>query len=163
MRKAMGKNQENNRNELRVEKKSEKAAEKKAERKSRTSGFNKTIIIGRLGQDPELKSSPNKVDFAHFSMCNSSIVNGNESVQWHRIRAFGRQAQLCHKYLRKGDLCCVEGRIDIQTYEKDGVSIKSHAIIADRVVFLGSKRREQAPKSNESGGTIEFYDASDYA
>lgn len=159
----MKKNQDQKINETKCEQPAETVVEKKSEKKSRSTGFNKTIIIGRLGQAPELKSSPDKVDFANFSMCNTSIVNGNESIQWHRIRAFGRQAQLCHKYLRKGDLCCVEGRIDIQTYEKDGVSVKTHAIIADRVVFLSSKRREQTPKSDENGGNVELNNAHDSA
>ena len=89
----MKKNQDQKINETKCEQPAETIVEKKSEKKSRSTGFNKTIIIGRLGQDPELKSSPDKVDFANFSMCNTSIVNGNESIQWHRIRAFGRQAQ----------------------------------------------------------------------
>lgn len=117
--------------------------------KSRTWGLNKTIVIGRLGFDPELKSGT-KSDYTIFSLCNSTIVDGKENVQWHRICAFGKQAQLCHQYLRKGDLCCVEGRIDCKTYDSDGGPRTMHSIVAERVVFLSSKRRQnQNQKRND--------------
>ncbi len=136
---------------------------KKYDKKSRSTGFNKTIIIGRLGQDPELKSNPEKIDYANFSICNATIVNGNESIQWHKIRAFGKQAVLCNQYLRKGDLCCVEGRIDIQTYEKDGIQHKTHSIIADRVVFLSPKRRDASVKPQDQSDVAFGADAQDTA
>ena len=57
--------------------------------------YNKTILIGRLGADPELKTG-GKSDYANFSICNSSVdKEGREEVQWHRVKAFGKQAHLC--------------------------------------------------------------------
>lgn len=101
--------------------------------------LNKAIIVGRLGKDPELRQGP-KFQYADFDISNTSFSNGQEEVQWHRIRSFGRQAEIVHEYLHKGDLCCIEGRIDDQTYEKDGEKRFSQSIIAERITFLSTKR-----------------------
>ena len=97
--------------------------------------FNRPIIIGRLGQDPELKG-----DVAMFTVSNSTIRDGVEEVMWHKIRAFGNQAKLCVEYLHKGDLCCIEGTLSNHTYEKDGKVHHSQSIIVERITFLASKR-----------------------
>ena len=104
--------------------------------------FNHTVIIGRLGKEPEMITTANGTDITTFNLANNVYVGGKEETQWHTIKAFGRQAQICQKYLKKGDLCCVEGHIDIRTYERDGISHKSITIIAERVVFLQSKRTQ---------------------
>ena len=78
--------------------------------------FNKTILIGRLGRDPELFHS-DKTDYVH----------------------------LCHEYLHKGDLCCIEGRLDSSFYEKDGVRKHSQSVIAEHITFLPSRRQTQPP------------------
>ena len=55
--------------------------------------FSKTIIIGRLGNDPELKQS-HKTQYTRFSISDAQTRDGQERVQWHQICAFGKQAQL---------------------------------------------------------------------
>lgn len=102
--------------------------------------YNKTIIIGRLGCDPELHKGSD-ADYCNFTVCNSTLKDGVEDVQWHNIAAFGKQAKLCSDYLHKGDLCCIEGRIDRKEYEKDGETKYSAIIIAERITFLSSKRK----------------------
>ncbi len=105
--------------------------------------YNKTILIGRLGADPELKTG-GKSDYANFSICNSTVdKEGHEEVQWHRIKAFGKQAHLCKDHLRKGDLCCVEGRLDARPYEKNGEKRIANAIILEKLTFLTPKRRSE--------------------
>ena len=111
------------------------------------SSFNKTIIIGRLGRDPEVRQGE-KTEFANFSLCHSSTRDGKEVVQWHNIVAFGKQAQICSKYLRKGDLCCVEGHIDARSYEKNGERRTAHSIVLERVTFLSPQRRHEAVKES---------------
>ena len=103
--------------------------------------YNKTILIGRLGADPELKTG-GKSDYANFSICNSSVdKEGREEVQWHRVKAFGKQAHLCKDYLHKGDLCCVEGRLDAHSCEKNGEKRIANSIILEKLTFLTPKRR----------------------
>ena len=99
--------------------------------------FNKTIIIGRLGQEPVFKSGA-KTDTARFTLCNTVVKDGKEDVQWHNIVSFGKQANLVMEHLHKGDLVCIEGRL----HPKAG-------IIAERIVFLSSKKRESKPESVE--------------
>lgn len=101
--------------------------------------MNKTIVIGRLGNEPELQTS-GKVDCCKFTLSNCTIKDGVEEVQWHRIAAFGRTAKVCAENLRKGDLCCIEGRIDSKEYEKDGETRYSAVIIAERITFLSRRK-----------------------
>lgn len=103
--------------------------------------YNKTIIIGRLGNDPELQKG-SKVDYCKFTLSNTVVKDGVEEIQWHQIAAFGKQAKLCSDHLHKGDLVCIEGRIDRKKYEKDGETKSSVTIIAERITFLSSKRKD---------------------
>lgn len=100
---------------------------------------NKTIIIGRLGEDPELKPHSKSEFQTEFNISNTTITDDKEVVQWHKIAAFGKQAKLCAEYLHKGDLCCIEGRLDIDTHTEP---FKRY-IIVERITFLtASKKRE---------------------
>ncbi len=104
--------------------------------------FNTTVIIGRLGNDPEIFKTKNDLEIATFSIAHTEKSGDRENTQWHTIKAFGKQAAACHKYLSKGDLCCIEGRIDIRTYEKDGETRKVQSIIAEHIMFLSPRRRK---------------------
>jgi single-strand DNA-binding protein len=111
-----------------------------------SNSYNKTIIIGRLGHDPELKQGPN-AQYTRFSICHQSVTkDGHEETQWHKVCAFGKQATICHNYLHKGDLCCIEGHLDARSYEKNGEKRVSNDIIAERITFLSTKRRSDGVK-----------------
>lgn len=105
--------------------------------------YNKTIIIGRLGKDPELKKG-SKADYAMFPILNTTFKDGKEEINWHKVAAFGKQAILCHDYLHKGDLCCIEGRIDAREYNGN---IKQ-TIVAERITFLSSRKPQ--PKTEQT-------------
>lgn len=115
-----------------------------------TKSFNKTIIVGRLGDDPEFTETKRfnpetgkPLEIAKFKLSNTVIRDGKEEIQWYNLAAFGKQAILCHDYLHKGDLCCVEGRLDRQHYKsQDGEEIFKTTIIAEHITFLSSKRKE---------------------
>lgn len=104
--------------------------------------YNKTIIISRLGNDPEFHAG-GKADHCKFTLSNSTIKDGVEEVQWHHIAAFGKPAKVCAENLRKGGLCCIEGRIDSKDYEKDGETKYSMLIVAERITFLSRKKALQ--------------------
>ena len=103
--------------------------------------FNRTVIIGRLGKDPEFKHGT-KADYTKFTIYNWTVKDGKEETVWHEIAAFDRQAVLCRDYLHKGELCCIEGRLDETNYEG---KVKQ-TIIAERVVFLSSKKHQNENK-----------------
>lgn len=123
--------------------------------------YNKTIIIGRLGNDPEMTETKSlnletgkPLEIAKFKLSNTVIRDGKEEIQWHDLAAFGRQAILCHDYLHKGDLCCVDGRLDRQHYKsQDGEEIFKTTIIAEHITFLSSSKHKEA--NNEVSGNEE--------
>ena len=108
--------------------------------------YNETVIIGRLGENPELKPH-SKAEFqTQFTISSSTIKDGKEEVIWHRIGAFGKQAKLCADYLHKGDLCCIEGRLDLDTRTEP----YKQYIVAERITFLSaSKKKEIKEVCNE--------------
>lgn len=123
--------------------------------------YNKTIIIGRLGNDPEMTETKSlnletgkPLEIAKLKLSNTVIRDGKEEIQWHDLAAFGRQAILCHDYLHKGDLCCVDGRLDRQHYKsQDGEEIFKTTIIAEHITFLSSSKHKEA--NNEVSGNEE--------
>jgi single-strand DNA-binding protein len=108
------------------------------------SSVNHVIIVGHLGADPELKYTTS----SSKAVCNMRIATKNvykdakeqrhEDVEWHRIVAWGITAENCAKYLKKGSLAYVEGRLKTNTYEKNGQKMYSTDVVAEKVVFLGS-------------------------
>lgn len=123
--------------------------------------YNKTIIIGRLGNDPEMTETKSlnletgkPLEIAKFKLSNTVIKDGKEEIQWYDLAAFGKQAILCHDYLHKGDLCCVEGRLDSHHYKsQDGEEIFKTTIIAEHITFLSSSKHKEA--NNEVSGNEE--------
>ena len=108
------------------------------------SSVNKVIIIGRLGQDPDVKSTQ-----SGQSVCNLSVATDEswtdksgtkqEKTEWHRVVVWGRTAELCGEYLTKGRLVYVEGRLETREWaDKDNNRRFSTEIKADRVQFLDS-------------------------
>lgn len=114
-------------------------------------GLNRTMLIGHLGRDPELRTSANHgVPWATFSLATGrSRKEGDrwvEDTDWHRVKVFGTQAELCQRYLQKGHLVAVEGSIVYDSWTgKDGAKRTTTVIMADRVTFLSKPaQRSQA-------------------
>lgn len=87
--------------------------------------INKVILVGRLGKDPEVKSTPSGTTITKFSMATDEKFTDRsgekqERTEWHNIKAFGKLADICGQYLRKGKLVYVEGSLHYDQYEKDG-------------------------------------------
>jgi single-strand DNA-binding protein len=105
------------------------------------SGMNKVILIGRLGRDPEDRTMPSGTPVAQFSVATNYFrnTNGNRQqfTEWHRVVAFGKTAEHCRQYLRKGRLVCVEGSLRTRTWEKPpGERHHATEVAAARVTFL---------------------------
>lgn len=106
------------------------------------SGVNKAIIVGRLGQDPELKSLQNNQSVATMSIATSEQWTGKdgqkqERTEWHRVVVWGKQAENAAKYLKKGKQVYVEGRLQTRSWEDNGVKKYTTEIVATAVQFLG--------------------------
>ena len=76
-----------------------------------------------------------------------------ERTEWHRIVVWGKLAELCGKYLAKGRQVYVEGRLQTNSYEKNGVKMYSTEIVANTVQFLGSVDRENAGAGNTNSNS----------
>jgi len=118
--------------------------------------MNKAIIIGNLGGDPKISHGTNGFIVTKFNMATSERWrdrgNGEfqERTEWHRITAFGKLAEICEKYLSRGKKVCVEGRIQTNRYEKDGITRYSTEIIASNVQFLSPKKSEDEEYNSQS-------------
>ncbi len=135
------------------------------------SGVNKVIIVGRLGGDPEMKAIGQGTTVTRLNVATSENWTGKdgqkqERTEWHRIVVWGKLAELCGKYLAKGRQVYVEGRLQTNSYEKNGVKMYSTEIVANTVQFLGSVDREAAGAGNTNttqgtqnqGGDFNFAD-----
>jgi single-strand DNA-binding protein len=104
--------------------------------------INKLILVGHVGRDPEVQSTSNGNQVAHFSLATDRRIpreNGFEQrTEWHRLTVWGRLAELAQEYVRKGDRLYVEGRIQYDSYERDGVTIPTADVVVRELVMLGS-------------------------
>lgn len=115
-------------------------------------GVNKVILVGNVGNDPETKYTQGGMAIAAVSLATTSVRkdrdgNTQEQTQWHRVKAFGKLAEIIAEYVRKGSQIYVEGSIKYDKYTgNDGVEKHYTEIIADEVQFLGGREREDAPR-----------------
>ena len=115
--------------------------------------YQKLILIGNLGRDPEMRYSPEGNPMTNFSMATSRKFGERDETTWFRVTVFGKQAEACNQYLRKGSKVLVEGRLspDLQTgapkvfQRNDGTWGSSYEIMAENVRFM-------SPRSESFGG-----------
>lgn len=105
--------------------------------------FNKIIQVGNLTRDPEYKQFENSelctftIAVSHkFKDKNSRVV---EEVCFTEVTVWGKQAESCSKYLKKGSSVLVDGRLKLSTWEQEGQKRSKHIIVAETVKFLDSK------------------------
>jgi single-strand DNA-binding protein len=117
---------------------------------------NKIILIGNLGQDPELRYTSSGVAVASFSMATSESwkdQDGNvqEKTQWHKLVAWRKLAEIVGEYLKKGSKVYVEGRIQYRSYDdKNGVKRDVTEIVIDQMLMLDSKGARDSGGSSAS-------------
>ncbi len=107
--------------------------------------LNKAIIIGNLTRDPETRAMPSGQKVVTLGVATDRVWkdktgNKQQATEYHNIVVFGRQAETCSQYLKKGQTVLVEGRIQTRSWAgQDGVKKYKTEIVADRVQF-GPKR-----------------------
>jgi len=107
-------------------------------------GVNRATILGRLGQDIELRYSQSGVAIGNMSVATNHSIKKNdewiEQTEWHRVVVLGKNAETCAEYLHKGSLAYIEGRLQTRSWEdKERVKRWSTEIVASDVIFLDSK------------------------
>jgi len=123
-------------------------------------GINKAILVGNVGSEVELRALPSGTQLGKFRMATtdnrSKDESGNPRTEWHNILVWGRLAEVCSQYIRKGMLIYVEGAIQTRTYEKDGQRKYFTEINARQVEFLS--RRDQPDGGGFSGPPPQGFD-----
>ncbi len=110
---------------------------------------NSVKLIGRLGQDPEVKTLDKGNKFAKFSLATSDSFKAKdgtkqEQTQWHNIVVFGNLAGICEKYLKKGKEIAIDGRLTYRNYEdKNGTKHYISEIVANELLFVGGNSDKQ--------------------
>ena len=123
---------------------------------------NQIILIGRLGGDPELKYLPSGTSVANFSLATSEKYKKNGELQevttWHRAVAYGRLAEVCSNYLRKGSLTFIQGKLRNNTWEDtDGKKHSDLRVIIEKIAFLDPKKvHERSPDDSSSEDEVPF-------
>lgn len=115
--------------------------------------MNSVQLIGRLTKDPEVRytTGQNQTAVARFTVAVSDGYGENERTSFINVVVFGRSAENCERYLAKGRQVGITGRIQTGSYEKDGRTVYTTDVVAQRVEFIGgSSSQEQKPIKTES-------------
>ena len=116
---------------------------------------NKIILVGNVGRDPDIQHTKNGTKVAHMSLATNRRVNGNaaepvERADWHRLTMWNRTAQFAEDYIKTGDRLYVEGRLEYDSYERDGVTIPTADVHVHEVVLLSKRSEEGAGEVDEA-------------
>ena len=127
------------------------------------SGINKVILVGHLGKDPEIRYLEGNVSVASFPLATSESFNKDgrkiEQTEWHNIVMWRGLADVAAKYLQKGKLVYIEGKLRTRSFEdKEGIKKYTTEVVAENFTMLGRKTDfendssapKQALKTNES-------------
>jgi single-strand DNA-binding protein len=119
---------------------------------------NKVILLGRVGQDPELKYTPSGTAVCNFSLATSETWNDKatgekqEKTEWSRIVVWGNLAELCNQYLVKGKQAYVEGKLETRSWDdKDGNKRYTTEIKATTVQFIGGNNTQNTQDNSLDG------------
>ena len=123
------------------------------------SGVNKVIIIGRLGKEPEVRHLESGASVANFPVATSEVYKDRntgerkEQTEWHNVVLWRGLADVAEKYLKKGDMVYIEGKLRTRSWEKDGITRYTTEIVGDNMTMLGNSGGGQA-----SGGAPQNQD-----
>jgi single-strand DNA-binding protein len=123
--------------------------------------LNKILLIGNLGSDPEIRYTPSKKPVASFSLATNRRykVEGQvqEETEWFRIVAFGRMAEICSEYLKKGKSIFVEGRIRTRSWiDASGMKHYRTEVIAEALTMIGKRNGDASAPAPTTEDTEPF-------
>lgn len=129
--------------------------------------FHQTIIAGHLGRDPETRYMNNGDAVTNFSVAVTEKWKGKdggdkESTTWYRVNAFGKLAEICGQYLKKGSSVLVAGKMGAREWEdKDGVKRESWELRAETMQMLGGTAKPEQSKPAKPSKKAEVPDDDD--
>ena len=119
------------------------------------SGVNKVILVGRLGKDPEVRNLENGAAVANFTLATSESYKDKttgekkEITEWHNVVLWRGLAEISQRYLHKGDMVYIEGKLRTRSWEKEGVTRYTTEVVADNMTMLSTK----GSGGGQSGGS----------
>jgi len=125
--------------------------------------LNRTILVGRLAQDPEVRYTSNEIPVARFALAvGRPSKNGESEADFINIVAWRGLAKICGEYLKKGKPIAIEGKLQVRKYEKDGEKRSITEVIASNMQMLDTKFFGKADGEKHDGGeeeTLEIEEA----
>lgn len=118
--------------------------------------MNRVQLIGRLTKDPEVKYTPTQTAILNMTIAIDRYSKDEKKTDFPRITVYGRQAENCGTFLKKGSLVGIEGSLRTSSYKKGDDTIFTMDVSADRVEFLERKKEEEPTPSNVFNGDIPF-------
>lgn len=111
---------------------------------------NKVILIGRTGKDPEITNLQNGMKVARLSLATTESYTNKagekvENTEWHNLSIWRGYADVAEKYISKGQLLYVEGKLRYSTYEKEGQKHYRTEIVVENLRMLGGKPQTETP------------------
>jgi single-strand DNA-binding protein len=131
------------------------------------SSVNKVILLGRVGKDPEVRALNNGNMVANFSLATSESYKDKttgekkETTEWSNLVLWGKTAEIAQKYVSKGDLIYVEGKLQTRSWEKDGVTRYTTEIVVNTLTMLGNKNSNTSGPAHQEEVAAETTGASD--
>lgn len=126
--------------------------------------LNRVMLVGNLTRDPELKALPTGSKVANFSLATNRIYKDatgakKEEVEFHNVVVFGKQAENSALYLKKGQSCMIEGRIQTRSWDDTNGGGKKYRteIVAETVQF-GQKLGQRAPNEAQDEPVVDYGD-----
>jgi single-strand DNA-binding protein len=113
--------------------------------------MNSVNLVGRLTKDPELRHTEDNRAICNFNVAMDDVYSQDDRADFIRVTAFGKQAENCQKYLRKGFITGVQGRLRSDSYkDSEGVTRYPVTVTAERVTFLQWPERHQEKTEPET-------------
>jgi single-strand DNA-binding protein len=126
--------------------------------------LNKVMLIGNVGNDPELKTTPGGIPISFFRIATTETFknrdsNDREHTEWHTVIAWRGLAEVIHKIVRRGSRVYVEGKLQTRSFlNNKGIQCRVSEIVAENLLLLDHKRYEDEPSINLENDLIDISD-----
>lgn len=127
-----------------------------------TRSLNKVMIIGNLGHDPEMRYTPSGKPLTKFRVATNrswTTTDGEEQTEteWFNVVAWGKLAEICNQYLKKGERVYIEGRLHTRHWtDEEGNHQSATEVVANEMIMLGSSSKTEEPGVEEGNEEDEF-------
>ena len=117
-------------------------------------GVNKVILVGNVGSDPASKKMDSGANRTNFSVATNETWTDKDKktqtrTEWHRITVWGKLADICSQYLKKGSKVYIEGRLQTRSWEQDGQKKYSTEIVASEMQMLDTRNNNSSAPSED--------------